>query len=255
MATPKSKNSTRRARAKRASNRSSTKQKPMAEEVVRPSADIPKPVNVQSGRSWWRRTPKSERPVRLKLPNVYRLSKSAYALLTLNWRLILGIAAVYGLLNMLLVRGLNGGLDVAQLKTQFNQLYTGGWGNVASGFSVFALLVSSSNSGNTDAAGAYQTFLVLITSLALVWTYRQLLTDKQQKLRIRDGFYKGLYPLVPVILILLLMSIQLIPLLLGGIIFSTVISNGIAVTGLEVLLWLVLFVILASISLLLITSS
>lgn len=206
--------------------------------------------------AWWQRTPKAERPNHTKLPNVFRITRKAYDLLAINWKLLLGIVIVYGLLNILLVRGFNGGLDVNQLKTQLSDLSHGGWGNLAAGATIFTLLVSSSNTASaSDAAGAYQSFLILITSLALVWSFRQLLANKQAKLRIRDGFYQGMYPLVPVLLVLFVIGLQLIPALIGGLLYATVVTNGIAITTPEIIGWFIFFIAMVAISLLLITPS
>jgi hypothetical protein len=233
MARPTTKKSTRRTRA-----------------TQKASGTKPRLVKSSPSRA------KAERPVRSKLPNVIRLTRKTYELLAINWKLLLGIAVVYGVLNILLVRGFNGGLDVRELKTELSQLFHGGWGTVASSFTVVALLVSSSDSTSTsDQAGAYQTLLVIIVSLALVWTFRQLLANRTAKLRIRDGFYQGMYPLVPVLLVLLVIGLQLIPMLIGGLLYSTVITNGIAVGAAEVTGWFVLFMLTIVISLLLITPS
>ena len=254
MATPKVRKNTRRKRVTKAATSSKPSRSRLSKAVSKTSAAVDTAAPTQ--KHGWRRKPKSERPLRPKLPTVWRLSRSAYDLLALNWRLIIGIALVYGFLNILLVRGLNGGLDVSQLKSQFSQLYGGGWGNLASAFSIFASLVSSSNNGKaSDAASTYQSFLVLITSLALVWNFRQLLADKTASLRIRDGFYKGMYPLTPVIIICLIISLQLIPMLIGGVLFSMVMANGIAVTAIEIVVWTLLLLISVVLSLLLITPS
>jgi len=187
------------------------------------------------------------------LPSAWKISKQTTQLLRANWLLILKIVAIYGVCNILLVRGLNGGLDVTSLKDNLNQLSSGGLSHLASAFSIFALLVSSSNSASSDVAGAYQTFLILITSLALVWTFRQLRLGKQ--VRARDGFYAGTYPLIPIILILLVIGLQLIPMLIGGWLFTTVVQNGIAVSAPEQILWAILFFMLAVLSLYMLCSS
>jgi hypothetical protein len=244
MATGKTKKNTRRARAK---NPTAKPGRTSVAGVSVETRDFPGP----SPKKRRQRIAETERPQYQRLPNVIQLTKSAFALLAMNRNLILGIALWYGLLNLLLVRGFGGGVDIAELKAQFSQS-----SGIASGFSIFGQLVSSSSSNTaSEAAGAYQTFLVLITSLALVWSFRQLLADGTRKLRVRDSFYQGMYPLIPVLLVLLIISLQLIPMLIGSVVFGTVIANGIAVTGFEVGIWLALLVATAVWSLLWITPS
>ncbi|MBC7581966.1 hypothetical protein H7097_03825 [Aeromicrobium sp.] len=254
----KTKKITKPSRRVRAAQKSVPSKRLTSKKLPAPPNKIPLIGSDAPERSRWCRTPKSERPVRPKLPSVLRLTRSSNYLLSRNWKLIIGIAIIYGVLNILLVRGLSGGTNATELKSQFSELYKGGWGNLASGLSVFAVLLSSSNSGKAaDTTGAYQSFLLVTTSLALIWAFRQLMAENTDsvKLRIRDAFYKGMYPLVPAILILLVIGVQLIPMLLGGLVFSIVITNGIAITGLEVGLWLALFAISIVTSLLLITPS
>jgi hypothetical protein len=239
--TKKSGTSTRRSRA-------AAKQRPAKVKSPVTTAETT-PAHVETTeRHWWQRTPKSERPTYVKLPNVVMLTKSAYQLLLMNRRLILGIALWYGVLNIILVRGLNGGINVSELKTQL-----GSANDLSSTFSAFSYLVSSSNSGASSDASAYQMFLGLIISLALIWSFRQLLSDSHPKLRIRDSFYKGMYPLIPVLLVLLILSLQLIPMLIGATLFSAVIGNGIAISAVEVIICCLVFLALIVWSLLWIT--
>jgi len=95
--------------------------------------------------------------------------------------------------------------------------------------------------------------LVIVASLAIIWALRQVLSGTRP--RIRDAYYKGMYPLIPFILVLLVIGLQLLPLLIGSTLFSLVISNGIAVYLVEKLVWALLFAALALLSLYMISSS
>ena len=83
--------------------------------------------------------------------------------------------------------------------------------------------------------------------------YRQVLSGKQP--RIRDAYYKGMTPLIPFMLVLLVIGLQLLPLLIGSALYSMVMSNGIAVYFIEKLLWTLLFIGLALWSLYMISAS
>ena len=124
---------------------------------------------------------------------------------TLHWHHL-----IYGLLNLVLVQGLAGGTDVSSLKNALNQAFTGGLGSLASAFSVFVVLVGSAGNGSSQTAGAYQLILGIMTSLAVIWALRQVLAGRQ--IRIRDAYYRGMYPLVPFMLVLLVVGLQLLPL-------------------------------------------
>lgn len=171
-----------------------------------------------------------------------------------RYKILFGsIIFIYGLLNLLFVRGLAGSTDLTNIKDTLDSVLHGVGGKLASSFTTFAYLLSTSGSGNTATSGVYQVILLLVCSLAFIWALRQV--TAKHKIRVRDSFYLGMYPLVPFLLLLLIMTIQLLPLAIGGGIFSTVISNGIAVHGWEKVLWGFLFLILALWSLRMITGS
>jgi hypothetical protein len=183
----------------------------------------------------------------------FKVTKKAAVLLWQNKLLFAGIALIYGVLNIILVRGLAGSVDVASLKDQIDQAFNGQLGPFASSLTVFAVLVGSSGSGTSSAASVYQLFLVLIVSLAVIWTLRQRLAGTS--VRIRDGFYQGMHPLIPFILVLLVVGLQLLPLVIGVSLYSLVVSNGIAVYAIEEIFWVVLLILLVLLSLYMICSS
>jgi hypothetical protein len=142
---------------------------------------------------------------------------------------------------------------VGGLKNELNQIFTGNFGSLASSLSIFVVLVGSAGNGSSETAGAYQLFLALITSLAVIWALRQVLA--RTPIRARDAYYRGMYPLVPFILVLMVCGLQLIPLLIGSSVYSLVISNGIALYFVEKMLWALLFGLLALLSLYMLSSS
>ncbi|MGC1176737.1 MAG: hypothetical protein WA843_01595, partial [Candidatus Saccharimonadales bacterium] len=189
----------------------------------------------------------------VRLPGAWWLTKTATRILWEHKGLFAGILVIYGLLNLVLVRGLASNTDVGSLKHQFDQVFKGHFGSVISSLSVFALLVGSAGNGSSQTAGAYQFFLALIASLAIIWTLRQVIAHNI--IRVRDAYYRGMYPLIPFILVLLVIGLQLLPLLIGSALYSTVITNGIAVNFIEKFICALLFISLALWSLYMISSS
>lgn len=189
----------------------------------------------------------------VKLPNIWRLAKKAGLTLWENKELFAGITLIYGLLTLVLAQGLSAGSDLSTLKHTLDQVFTGHFGAFISGVSVFVLLIGSAGNSSSPTAGAYQLFIALIASLALIWAFRQVLAGKT--VRIRDAFYRGMYPLVPFVLVLLVIGLQLVPMLIGSTLYSLVISNGIAIYFVEKLVWAVLYGVLTLLSLYLVTSS
>lgn len=189
----------------------------------------------------------------VKLPSVYALTKTAAQTVWLHRRLFAGLILIYGLLNLILVQGIAGNSDVSSLKNSLDQAFNGHFGSIASGLSIFTVLVGSAGNASNQTAGAYQVFIALVCSLAIIWALRQVLAGT--KLRLRDPFYRGVYPLVPFVLVLLVVGLQLIPLAIGSSLYSLVINNGIAVYFIEKFIWALLYAALALLTLYMLSSS
>lgn len=189
----------------------------------------------------------------VRLPSVWQLSSKTCRTLWQYRRIFIGIAIVYAVLNILFVNGVSTGTDVSSLKQQLGQGANGNAGQLVTGLSVFSTLLASAGNGSSASAGAYEVFVGLVISLAAIWAVRQLLAG--ERIRLRDTFYKGMYPLIPFILVLVVVLLQTVPFLIGGGLYSLVVTNGIAVYLVEKLLWGLLFLVLAIISISMLCSS
>jgi hypothetical protein len=188
-----------------------------------------------------------------RLPSAWRLTKTAWGILWQHKQLFFGITLLYGLLNLILVQGLASSTDVTSLKTTLNHAINGHFSSLASGAGVFAILVTSAGNGSSDTAGAYQLFLGLVTSLAVIWALRQVMAGST--IRIREAYYRGMSPLIPFILVLLVIGLELVPLVIGSSLYALVISNGIAVNLPEKILFGLIFAAFAAASFYLVASS
>jgi hypothetical protein len=74
-----------------------------------------------------------------------------------------------------------------------------------------------------------------VVSLAIIWTLRQL--SAEHPVTMRAAYYRGMYPLVPFVLVGLRAVLQLLPFVLGSVLFNIVSSYGIAANWFELLLW------------------
>lgn len=172
-----------------------------------------------------------------KLPSSRILFLQSLALLWKYKILFGGILGIYALAQFLLVQGLLAA-EFSTVADLFNESIESQWSGLASGFALFAYLIGASGQNVTAEGSVYQTLLLIIVSLALIWALRHVIAKKQ--VRIRDAYYKGMYPLIPFILILFVIMLQLIPLLIGAWLYQTMIAAGIAVTVIEQLFWLVI---------------
>ena len=186
------------------------------------------------------------------VPGIYRLYKQTISLLLGNKKLFLGILGVHIILTLIFVSGFGQISSFSETRQGFQEAF-GENSSLATSIALFSFLVSSGSSTETDTGGIYQLFLTIIVSLVLIWSIRQIYAG--DKPTVKQSFYSGVYPLVPFILVLLVVVIQLVPLMLGSFLVSTVFSGGLAVSAPEQILWVLLFILLALLSLYMITSS
>jgi hypothetical protein len=154
-----------------------------------------------------------------------------------HWRFWLKFVLLFAVLNLLLVH--NVANDVASLKAQLANFL--GANSPATGLGTYALLLTT-NSSASGAAGAYQYLLLIIGSLAAIWSLRQFMSDRPPaSLRLRDSLYRGIAPLIPFVLVLIVLSLELIPVILAGGLYGIVASGGIIRNWFEQLLFLAIF--------------
>ncbi len=189
----------------------------------------------------------------VRLPSVKAVTRQTVSLLWQHRQLFVGITLVYGALNFLFVQGFTGGSDVSTLKDSFTGVFKGHLGFLPTGLGVFAVLLGTAGNTTSPTAGAYQIFLAVITSLAVIWALRQVLAGRTPS--VKDSFYKGMFPLVPFILVVMIIGLQLLPMVIGASLYSGVINNGIALYAVEKIIWALLCGMLMLLTLYLITSS
>jgi hypothetical protein len=170
-----------------------------------------------------------------------------------NRKMFGGIVLIYGLLNLVLVRGVAGSNSLQTLKNALESLLHGFTGTLITSGVSFGYLLISSGSNSTATSGVYQAVLLIVCSLAFIWALRKV--TAKQKSRIRDSFYLGMYPLIPFVLIIVLISLQLIPMVAGVGVYALATAGGIVTDWWQRGIFLVIFVLLAFWSLRMLTAS
>ena len=221
-----------------------------------PTADkkaVKEPRQLRSGKYQSFKLQKRLKPVsnKVSLPGVFSILRGSFGVMRKNWKVFLGIILIYGVLNLILVQSFSG-TDINQTKENLDSFNGGQFNGVMSSLMLFIYMASTSGNINSSTAGAYQLFLTVITSLALIWTLRQAYASKP--MRIRDGYYWGMYPLIQFMLVLGGIIAQLLPIIVGGYLYNLV-TTGIAASGIEQTLWAIVLALLALASLYMISSS
>ena len=189
---------------------------------------------------------------RKPLPGIVSLCKTAVVPFRLNKKLFLGIISIHLILTVIFVSGISSSIDFVDAKNNLEEAFGGDLGKFDSGLALFSYVLSS-GSGADSVSANYQIFISLITSLAIIWSIRQVLAG--EKINVRQSFYQGVYPLVPFMLVIFVIVLQLLPFLIGNFLVTTVIANGLAVSVIEKTLWWLIFALLALLSLYMVLSS
>ncbi|HTE22272.1 MAG TPA: hypothetical protein VK674_04500 [Candidatus Limnocylindria bacterium] len=184
-----------------------------------------------------------------KLSGSFGLFADCVSLWRQHWKIFGGITLVYLLLSLLLVGGLGGGLDVPGLKEGVVEEV----GQLNASIALFGLLVGSAGSVASESGAVYQTIVLLLVSLAAIWALRQV--HAEVRISVRDAFYKGIYPLVPFVLVFLFICLELVPLMIASFVYVTVLGGGLVAGIVEQGLWWLLMLALAAASLYLLSAS
>lgn len=169
---------------------------------------------------------KSQRSV--QMPSAWAILGQSLRHIYRNKKLFGGILLTYGLLYVLFVKGISANFQLGNLRENLSETFNGKMNGLSTGVALYGLLLGTAGSSSNDTGGAYQTALVIIISLALIWALR-VTYGKDAKPRIRDSFYKGMYPLVPFIVVALVIVVQMLPALITASLFSVIQNNGLAV--------------------------
>ncbi len=187
-----------------------------------------------------------------QLPSGVAILKQSFRTVLDHKRVFGGIVVISALLQYAVVQSFGSPLNFLSLKAQVEDILGDGASRLTTGWVLFGSLVGSSGSSG-DVAGVYQTLIVLIATLASIWALRQILAG--ESIGVKDSFYKGMYPIIPFVLVIFVISVQLLPAAIGSFIYSAVFDNGLAVTALEKVLWFAVFLLLVLLSLYMILSS
>lgn len=187
------------------------------------------------------------------LPSWWKISKKAFRLLKANSKNIFKFFFIYGLMYLIFVRGFSSPVNIDEIRGAFDELAAEEISTLATNFTVFSLLIQSTTNAAGDVQGLYQMLFLIVSSLALIWLFRQ--QQAGNKVTMKMGFYRGMYPLIPFILISVVIALQTIPASIGNFLFKIVVDSGYAVNFLEQFVWLLLFLFLLLLSFYMISSS
>lgn len=179
-----------------------------------------------------------------KLANVWQLSAMCLRLLWSYRWLYLGILVIYGVVNLVVARGFSVGSDPTSLKSTIDSLFPGSYQQVLGSVALFSIMLS--NAGSTAGVG-YEVVFLIFVSLALIWAIRN--TSNGSSVRIRDAYYRGMYPIIPFLIVILVVFLEMLPMVGGISLYLYAVGYHITVTALEQALFALIALLLSALSL------
>lgn len=155
-----------------------------------------------------------------------------------QWKLFLGITAIYVVLSIVLVKGFSTTSNLSDVKSTISDIFGSDITNITKISTLFGVLLNTAGTSTGDVASIYQSILLVLMSLVYIWALR--MTAAGHPWGVKDSFYKSSYPLVPFIVVIAVGMLQMIPAAIGGFLANVAYVGGIAVTPLEEVLWAIL---------------
>ncbi len=143
--------------------------------------------------------------------------------------LMLRLTGIYAGLYFIFVRAITK-LNLDELRDTVAKIFGDGNETITSRIALAGTLFSESTNFD-QATGLYFVVIFVINSLALMWVLKYIWAKKRTT--IREAYYQGMYPLVPVLILVGLIFIQSIPLSIGSYIAQVVFSRGLAINFVE----------------------
>lgn len=174
-----------------------------------------------------------------KVPGSFNLLGRSFRLLKDNWKILGAVMLVYAILNIIFASGLSNVIsNFSNVKDSLSTNHS--FSNALSGF---GSLLSSGTSTGSDSASVLESLLLILGSLVIIWTLRNLMANK--KFSLKDAYYRSMFPLIPFLLVILAIIIRLLPVTLGAGAISLV-SGALASSGaVLVVLYVLLLPLLA----------
>jgi hypothetical protein len=176
---------------------------------------------------------------RQRLSGSFKLTAHVIKLLKQHWKTLGGIVLVYLILNIIFASGVsNISSAVSTLKDNLS-----GNANLSSAFSGFGTLVGSAGSSSSDTGSTLQSVLVVLESLVIIWSLRQLLAG--EAIKIKQAYYRSTTPLVPFMLVIFMIILQLLPITFGGVVLAAVLTSAFTAGTLVTVIFSTIFALLA----------
>jgi hypothetical protein len=185
----------------------------------------PRRITPKSFRSPLKRRKAEKTLARTGVAGSFTIFGRGLMMLRNHWEVFGGLFLIYAIINTIFTATTLATVDLQNTKDALGLAGNDKATQFGTGLALVETLFSSGASTATGPSGAYQSGLFIIISLAIVWALRQI--SAGNKIRIRDTLYNSTYSLVPLILVVLFATVQLLPAALGAFLANSLLVGGI----------------------------
>lgn len=158
----------------------------------------------------------------------FGLLNESRILLKKNWKTCLALLLIYLMLTVVFVYGSAPSLERNELLDSLKELVGGDLSKVVVNLTLFFSLLLNGTGEKNEVGQVYQGVMFAIFALCYIWVFRQYYAGKA--VSAKQALYRGLYPLVQFVLVLIAMAIQTLPFFAAMFLTTITFENGIAVT-------------------------
>lgn len=245
-------------RTSKPTSKSQKNQKGKRKGVLRRFAQrLSRPGKINPHKSF-KRTYREDYRRETKVPGIAHHIAETYRILFKNWKIFGSLLAVIVLLSVLFVGVMNESsyVQFQEVLDETTRQATGGdVGNVAK---AGMLLVSAVSTGglsgdSNEAAMAFGVLILLVTWLTTIYLLRHRLAGHVVKMR--DGLYNAMTPLISSLVVLFIAIIQCVPIFILTIVYSAAVQTEFLATPFYALLFFIFALLMITISGYLLSSS
>lgn len=179
------------------------------------------------------------------LPSAWVLVQQTAAILRRNKKFFILYSLLYGVLSLLFVQSAGSGFSIIQTKELVGDSFGGA---LPTSLALYGGLISNSAQLNNQVAALYQFIIILVFSLAAIYALRHMYGSEARRVHVKEALYRGMTPLVPLLLVVCVLVLELLPLSIGSSLYVAVSNGGLAVGNVEQAIWLSLLLVSAGIT-------
>ncbi len=177
-------------------------------------------------------TPRRDTKRHTKLDNYTGFSQQVWRMLWQNRWLFTKFFLFYGLFSFVIL-----GLASQENFAAFREAIDGSsnYEGIARWLALFSNAVTSGSSSTLDASQQILSFILLLYGwLTIVWLLRALMRGDSEKIKLRDGLYSAGAPIISTLVVMLVILVQLLPLGLVTVAYTSFTSVGWINTGIAI---------------------